>query len=153
MKRITLIVLLLASVCFAGVLTQPDQQTIWLKNDMTWTNDTACIVDTLTCTGTLKYSSPFLMPGGFATLFAKCAYSSAAADTDTVQINLYKASRNTTNALRWILVDSCLWGGRADTLYKSNTFNVSGSYGVWWRFGFKKRMGVPKLIDKSRNSQ
>jgi len=155
MKRIllTLAIIAFASVGMAGVPMEIDQKSISMKNDMTWTNDTTAYVDTLTCTGTLQYSKPFQSPNGYITFFGKCKFSSTGADTDTVQIYLYNSPRSTTNALRWIKIDSCSWGGRADTLFKGYNFDVGAAFGIWWRLGFRKLMGVPKLIDKSRNSQ
>lgn len=157
MKRILLTLTLLASVCYAEVPMSFDQDAIWLDGTV-WTNDPAAKLDTLTVTGTMQYSNAFQLNNGYLTFYAKCKYSSAAADTDTVRIMLYSSgyrdgatTAGPTN--RWIAEDSVTWGGRADTLYKRAVFSLAGKYGIWWRLGFKKLMGVPKLLDKSRNSQ
>lgn len=163
MKRAILTLMLLS---FAGIaLAQPGaavyygQNNVWLDaTNLVWSQDPANKTDTITCTGTAQLSAPFQIYNGNLAVYWKAKFSSAGADTDTVQITLlnsaYQSASTTAGpSYRWIRVDSTIHGGRADTLYKRHVFNLHGDYGIWWTLELKKRKGVPKLMDFSRNTQ
>ena len=154
MKR-TVIVTVLCLVAIGIAVAQtvnvtPYGNSMWLDaSSKTWTQDGGETSDTLTATGTEVYTSAFYIGDGHLLLQFKPKFTSAAADTDSVKIKLYRSPFGNASTLCWKLVDSLMRGGRADTFPNTQWLPSLGGKGYaksWWRFGFVKMMGVPKLV-------
>ena len=154
MKRITFTLLIGLTIygcipcpAFAQIITKDWGSALWLSAaDSTWRNSSGSQTsDTVTATGTEKYTKPFQIYSGHLGLGWKMKYSSAAADTDTVKVKLYRAPFENGP---WTLVDSTNRGGRADTNSVPWMVSLSGRGWTtsWWRVGYIKLMGVPKIL-------
>jgi hypothetical protein len=153
MKRIilTLSIVLIATVVFAQGQIRPSPWGTALRlsaADSTWRNTTGSLTsDTVTGTGTEKYTKPFQIYDGHIAFGWQQKNTSAAADTDSVKVKLYRAPFSDGP---WVLIDSTKRGGRADTLATSAPWVVAlqgkGWANSWWRVGYLKIIGVPKML-------
>jgi len=108
--------------------------------------------DTVTATGTIAYTAPFQIWDGHLCVGRKLKFTTTNADTDSVRVILYRAPFFTTSALYYQAIDSITDGGRADTTYQQWMISLAGKGWAksYWRLGYKKLMGVPKILGLGR---